>query len=146
KRISLFSMAHGQTSIRMSRQSLPGLGSESPHSSTIGSEGWLLKIIVLRSLFLAGLSTDRAPLGRLRQRMNFLMRLSLGLATQIRGLEPPGRRARDSRSSLHIVEPYWFLMAWSRSKIRLVHKKDGCVSLLSRRFCANSLPSIRAFA
>jgi hypothetical protein len=30
-------------------------------------------------------------------------------------------------------------MAWSRSKIRLVHKKDGCVNLPSRRSCANSL-------
>ena len=40
----------------------------------------------------------------------------------------------------------WFWMAWSRSKIRLVHKKEGCVSLPSRRFCASSLPSIRGFA
>ena len=32
------------------------------------------------------------------------------------------------------------------SKIRLVHKKDGCVSLRSRRFCANSLHSIKGFA
>ena len=34
----------------------------------------------------------------------------------------------------------------SRSKIRLVHKKDGCVSLPSRRFYASLLPSIRGFA
>ena len=67
--------------------------------------------------------------------------IDLGLASM-----KPGRRASDSRSSLHIVEPYWFWMAWSHSKIRLVRKKDGCVSLPSRRFCANSLPSIRAFA
>jgi hypothetical protein len=38
------------------------------------------------------------------------------------------------------------LMAWSRSKIRLVHKKDESVGLLSRRFCASSLLSIRGFA
>ena len=37
-------------------------------------------------------------------------------------------------------------MAWSRSKIRLVHKKDGYVSLPSRRFCGSLLPSIRGFA
>ena len=29
-------------------------------------------------------------------------------------------------------------MAWSRSKIHLVHKKDACVSLPSRRFCVNA--------
>src|ERR1700751_2258785 len=34
-------------------------------------------------------------------------------------------------------------MAWSRSKIPLVHKKDGCVSLPSRRFYASLLPSTR---
>ena len=55
-----------------------------------------------------------------------------------------GRKIGEARS--HIVEPYWFWMAWSRSKIRLVHKKDACVSLLSRRFCASLLPSIRGFA
>jgi Protein kinase domain len=33
-----------------------------------------------------------------------------------------------------------------RSKIRLVPKKDGYVSLPSRRFCVSSLPSIRGFA
>jgi hypothetical protein len=37
-------------------------------------------------------------------------------------------------------------MAWSRSKTRLVHKKDGYVSLLSKRFCANSPLLIRGFA
>ena len=36
-------------------------------------------------------------------------------------------------------------MAWSHSKIRQVHKKDGCASLPSRRFSASSLPSIRGF-
>ena len=61
----------------MSLQSLPGLGSESQRSSTIGSDGWLLNIIVLRNSFLAGPSTDRAPVEVLRQQMNFLTRLSL---------------------------------------------------------------------
>ena len=78
--------------------------------------------------------------------MNFLTRLSLGLEIQIHGSERRGRRAKDWRSSSRIVEPYWFWMAWSRSKIRLVHKKDGYVSLPSRRFCASLLPSIRGFA
>ncbi len=60
----------------MSLQSLPGLVSGSPRSLTIGSDGWLLNIIVLRSSFLAGPSTDRAPVGALRPQMNFLMPLS----------------------------------------------------------------------
>ena len=55
-----------------------------------------------------------------------------------------GRKIGEARS--RIVEPYWFWMAWSRSKIRLVHKKGAYVSLPSRRFCASSLPSIRGFA
>src|SRR5690348_460533 len=55
-------------------------------------------------------------------------------------------RARDSRSSSRIFEPYWFWTAWSRSKIRLVHRKAGYGSLPSRRFCGTSLPSIRGFA
>jgi hypothetical protein len=76
--------------------------------------------------------------------MNFLMRPSFGLEIQIPDSERPGRRARDWRSSLHIVGPYWFSTVWSRSKIRLAPKKDGYGSLPSRRFCANSLPSIRA--
>jgi hypothetical protein len=50
------------------------------------------------------------------------------------------------KSSSPAVEPYWFLMAWSRSKIRPAHKKDGYTILPSRRFCANSLPLIRGFA
>ena len=66
--------------------------------------------------------------------MNFLTPLSLGLEIQIHGSERRGRRAKDWRSSSRIVEPYWFWMAWSRSKIRLVHKKDGYVILPSRRF------------
>src|SRR5215470_9429274 len=106
KRISLFSMTHGRTSIRMLLQLLPGAESENRRWSTIGSGGWLLNSIVLRNSYLAGLSTDRAPVGRLRQRMNFLMQLSLGLATQIRGSERRGRRAKDWPSSSRIAEPY----------------------------------------
>jgi hypothetical protein len=78
--------------------------------------------------------------------MNFWMRLSLGLAIWIHESERHGRRAKDWRSSSRIAEPYWFWMAWSRSKIRLAHKKGGCVSLLSRRFCANFLLSTQDFA
>src|ERR1700738_3786701 len=130
----------------MSFRSLHGPVSGSLRWLTIGSDGWLVTIIVLPSLFLAGPSTDRAAVGRLRPQMNFLMRLSLGLEIQIHGWERRGRRARDSRSSSRIAEPYWFWMAWSRSKIRLVHKKGAYVSLPSRRSCANSLPSIRGFA
>src|SRR5271169_2108063 len=130
----------------MSLRSWHGLVSGSPPSSTIGSDGWRLIIIVLQSLFLAGPSTDKAAVRAPRLRMNFLMRLSPGLAIQIHDSERRGRRAGDWRSSLRIVEPYWFWMAWSHSKIRLVHEKDAYVSLPSRRFCGNSLPSIRGFA
>src|SRR6202011_3421822 len=146
RRISLFWIVHGQTRMSTSLQSLPGLGSESRRSSTIGSDGWLLNIIVLRSSFSAGPSTDRAAVGALRQQMNFLMPLSLGLEIQIHGSERRGRKAKDWRSSLRIVEPYWFWTAWSRFQIRPVHKKDGYASLPSRRFCASSLLSIRGFA
>src|SRR5271165_5036122 len=145
-RISLFWIMYGQTRMSTSLRLLPGVGSESPRSLTIGFGGWLLTNIVLQSLFLVGPSTDRAAVGRLRPQMNFLMRLSLGLEIQIHSSERRGRKARDSRSSSRIVEPYWFWMVWSRSKIRLVHKKDAYVSLPSRRFCANSLPSILGFA
>src|SRR5271157_3545302 len=144
-RISLFWIVHGQTRMSTLLRLLPGLGSESPRSLTIGFGGWLLTNIVLQSLFLVGPSTDRAAVGRLRPQMNFLMRLSLGLEIQIHGSERRGRKARDSRSSSRIVEPYWFWMGWSRSKIRLVLKKDGYVSPPYRRFCASSLPSIRGF-
>src|SRR5215831_11318882 len=146
RRMSLFWIMRGQRRKSTSLQSLPGLGLESPHSSTIGFEGWLLNTIASRSLSLAGPFTDRAVAEVLPQQMNFSMPLSLGLATQIRGLDQPGRRAKDWLSSSRIVEPYLFWMALSRSKIRLVHKKDGYVSLLSRRFCANSLPLIAGFA
>src|SRR6516162_8278564 len=43
-----------------------------------------------------------------------------------------GRRERDWRSWSRIVQPYWFWTAWSRFKIPLAHKRDGCVSLASR--------------
>src|SRR5215471_21112901 len=145
RRISLSWIVHGQLRMSTSLQSLLGLGSESPRWLTIGSDGWLLNTIVLQSLFLAGLSTDRAPLGRLLLRMNSLMRLSLGLAIQIHRSVPRGKRAKDWRSWSRIVGPYWFWTAWSRSKIRLVHKKDAYVSLLFKRSCANSPPSIRGF-
>src|SRR5262249_29700532 len=125
--------------------SLPGLVSESRLSLTIGSDGWPLTIIVLQSLFLAGLFTDRAPVGTLRPRMNLLTLHSVGLEIQIHGSERRGKRARDLRNSSRIVEPYWFLMAWSRSRTHLARKKAGCVSLPSRRSCANSPHSIRAF-
>src|SRR5580704_12098573 len=130
----------------MSLQLVPGPVSGSPRSLTIGSAGWPLTIIVLQSLFLVGPSTDRAAAGRLRPQMNFLMRLSLGLEIQIHGSERRGRKARDLRSSSRIVEPYWFWMAWSRTKIPQVYKKGAYVSHPSRRFCANSLPSTEGFA
>src|SRR5271166_5650143 len=146
RRISLFWIVHGRTRLSTSLQSLPGLVSESPHSLTIGSEGWLLNIIVLRSSFSAGRFTDRAAVGALRLQMNSLTRLSTGLEIQTHGSERRGRRAKDWRSSSRIVEPYWFWMAWSRSKIRLAHKKDAYVSLPCRRFCVSSPLSIRGFA
>src|ERR1700704_4324560 len=124
----------------MSLQSLPGPVSESRRSSTIGSVEWPLSVIVLRNSFLAGPSIARAPAETLHPPMNFLTLPSLGLEIQIHGLEPRGRRARDLRSSSHIGEHYWFWTAWSRSKIRLVRKKDAYVNLPSRRFCANWLP------
>ena len=78
--------------------------------------------------------------------MNFSTLLSLGLEIQIHGLERRGRRAKDWRTSLRIVEPCWFWMAWSLSNNRLVHKKDDCGSLPFRRYCVSSLPPIWGFA
>src|SRR5580704_15696506 len=109
----------------MSLRSLPGPVSGSPRSLTIGSDGWLLTTIVVQSLFLAGPSTGRAAVGRLRPQINFLMRLSFGLEIQIHGSERHGRRVNDWQSSSRTVEPYWFWMAWSRSRIRLAQKKDA---------------------
>src|SRR5215469_17138917 len=128
----------------MSLPSWPGPVSGSLQSSIIGSDEWLLTTIALQSLFLVGPSTDRAPAGTLRLRMNSLTLLSIGLGIPIHGSERRGRRARGSRSWSRIGEPYWCWMVWSLSKILLVHKKDGCESFPSRRFCANSLPSIWA--
>src|SRR5260370_42199107 len=103
-------MMLGQTRMSTSLQSLPGLGSESPRSLTIGSDGWLLTIIVLQSLFLVGPSTDRAAVGTLRLQMNFLMRLSTGLEIQIHGSERRERRGKGWQSSSRLLEPYWFWM------------------------------------
>src|SRR6266481_3116273 len=122
----------------MSFRLLHGPVSGNRHSLTIGSDGWLVTIIVLPSLFMVGPSTDRAAVGRLHPQMNFLTRLSLGLGIQIHGSELRGRRAKDWQNSSRIVEPYWFWMAWSHSKIRLVHKKDAYVRLPYRRSCENS--------
>jgi TIR domain-containing protein len=97
-------LMHGQTSISMSLQSLPGPGSGSPRSSTIGSDRWLLNIIEVRRLCLVGHSTGRAQVEVLHPLMNFLTRLWLGLTIQIRGLERLGRRVNDWQSSSHIVE------------------------------------------
>src|ERR1700736_5453845 len=60
-------------------RSLHGPVSGSPFSLTIGSEGWLLTIIVLRNSSLAGPFTHRATVGRLPLQANFLMRLFTGL-------------------------------------------------------------------
>src|SRR6516162_2847394 len=99
RRISLFWIVHGQRRMSMSLQSLPGLGLGSRRWSTIGSGGWQLKTIVLQNWFLVGLSTDRAPLGTRRPPMNFSMPVSVGLETRIHGLDQPGKRGKDWRSS-----------------------------------------------
>ena len=75
RRISLFWIVRGQRRKSTSLPSLHGLGSGSPRSSTIGSEGWLRNVIVLRNLFLAGPFTDRARLGTLPPQKNCLMPL-----------------------------------------------------------------------
>ena len=72
RRISLSWIVHGQTRMSTSLQSLPGLGSESPRSLTIGSDGWPLTIIVLRSWCLAGLFIGRAPAGSTSSADEFL--------------------------------------------------------------------------
>src|SRR6202011_5403389 len=123
----------------MSFRSLHGQGLGSPRSSIICSDGWRPNITVLRSSFLVGPFTDKAPVGALPLQMNFLTRFSLGLEMQIHGSERRGRRAKDWRSSSRIVEPCLFWTGWSRSKIHLVHKKDGYVTLPYRRSCG-SLP------
>src|SRR5215469_2238192 len=105
KRTSVSWTMHGQTSRSMLSQLLPGAESENRRWSTIGSDEWLLNSIVLPNSYLAGLFTDRAPAEALRLPMSFLMRLSIGLATQIHGLEQHGRKAKGWRSSLGIGEP-----------------------------------------
>ena len=58
--------------------------------SIIASDVWQLTIIVLRSLFLAGPSTDRAPPETLHPQMNSLTLPSLGLEIPIHGSERRG--------------------------------------------------------
>src|ERR1700730_14650013 len=130
----------------MSLPSLPGPVSGNPRWLTIGSGGWLLNITDPPSSSLAGPSTDRAPVGSPRPQTNFLKRLWLGLEIPIHESERRGRRAKDWPSSSRVVEAYWFWTVWNRSRIRLVHKKDGCASLLCRRFCANSPLPAQDFA
>ena len=62
----------GRSRRSMSLPSWPGRASGSPRSLTIGSDEWLLNIIVLRNSFLAGPFTDRAAVGALRPQTNFL--------------------------------------------------------------------------
>jgi hypothetical protein len=78
--------------------------------------------------------------------MNFLMRLSVGLEIQIHGLEQLGKRVKDWRSSLGIGEPCLSWTVWSRSRIRLVHKKGGYGTRPFRRYCESLLLSIWACA
>ena len=76
----------------------------------------------------------------------FLTLLLLGLVIQIHGPEQHGEGRTIGQAGSRIVEPCWFWMAWSHSKIRLVPKKEGSAILPSKRFCANSLLSIQGFA
>jgi hypothetical protein len=114
RRISPFWMAHGQTRMSTSFRSLPGPEWESRRSSTIGSEGWLLTIIVLRSSFLAGLFTDRAPVETLRPPMNFLMLLLAGLVIRIQGCreEVSNRLAQDVRQGAHAQKVMAAYQSW----------------------------------
>src|SRR6516225_1508810 len=95
RRTSLSWIVPGQRMKSTSLPSLHGLVSESPHSSTIGFDGWLLNTIVLRNWFLAGPSIDRVRVGAPRPPMNSLMPLLLGLVIQIQESELRGRRAKD---------------------------------------------------
>src|SRR6516225_4053895 len=72
RRISPFWIVHGQTRISTSLQSLPGRGLESPRLLTIGSDGWRVSSIAPPNSFLAGRSTDRAPVEALRPPDEFL--------------------------------------------------------------------------
>src|SRR6516164_4182930 len=145
RRILLFWIVLGLTRASTSLQSLLGAVSESPRSSTIGCDGWLLNAIVLRNWFLPGPSIDSVRVGAPRPPMNSSMLLFVGLVIQIQESELRGRRAKDWPSSSLLVEPCWFWMAWSRSKIPLAHKKDDYVSLPSRPFCVSLRLSIPGF-
>src|SRR6516225_2058790 len=59
RRTSLSWIVPGRITMSTSLPSLLGLGSESPHSSTIGSDGWPLNSIALHNSFLAGLSIGK---------------------------------------------------------------------------------------
>src|ERR1700730_7192372 len=93
RRILLFWIVHGQTRMSTSLQSLPGPESGSRHSSTTGSDEWLLNSIALRNSFLVGLSTGRERVEVPRPQMNFLTLHSVGLVIRIHGSERRGRRA-----------------------------------------------------
>ena len=131
----------------MSLRLLPGPVSGSRRSSTIGSDGWLLNIIVLRELVFGWSFYRQGTSGGTSSADEFLD-AALHLVWRSRSTDRngmgEGRKIGEARS--RIGEPYWFWMAWSRSKIRLVHKKDGYAILPFRRFCASLLLSIRGFA
>ncbi len=91
-------------------------------------------IIVLLSSSMAGPSTGRALAEALPPQMNFLTLLSLGLEIPIPDWDGVGERRKVGETDRRIVEPCWFWTAWSRSKTRLVRKKDGSAILPSRRF------------
>ena len=56
------------------------------------------------------------------------------------------RLRNPTDTPIETVVSYWFWTAWNRFKIRPVHKKDGYVSLPSRRYCASLLLSTMDFA
>ena len=70
RKTSLFWIVPGQTRMSTSLQSLHGLGSGSPRSSTIGSDEWLPIIIALHNSYLAGLSIGKARAEALHPGMN----------------------------------------------------------------------------
>ena len=97
------------------------------------------------SSFLAGHSTDRAPAETLRPQTNSLTLPSLGLEIPIHTSERRGKRAKDWRTrdtSSKLIDTGWFGALQNPPG----PKRDGYVSLLFRRCCANWLLSIRAFA
>src|SRR6516165_2217485 len=130
----------------MSLPSLPGLEWGNPRSLIIGSGDWLLNGTVLRSWYLVGPSTGRAPAAALRPRTNLLTLPLFGLGTQIQGSGRLGRKVKDWPSSSQIVGPCWFWTVLSRCKIRLVQEREGYGTLLSRLFSASLQLSIPGFA